>query len=88
MDPHHRKIDLQSPADLTYLLNNIKRAAQEKIDVAIPRSAAPQGEDDAYRTKVEELVQEVALPRLPPPAPIPSPKPLLPSLSLLFLTTY
>ena len=58
MDNHHRKIDLQSPADLTYLLNNIKKAAQEKIDLAIPRSAAPEGEEDAYRNKVEELVQE------------------------------
>ena len=58
MDPHHRKIDLQSAADLTYLLNNIKAAAQEKIDLAIPPSAAPAGED-AYRTKVEDLVQEV-----------------------------
>ena len=61
MDSHHRKIDLQSPADLTYLLNNIKNAAQQKIDLAIPRSAAPQGEDDAYRTKVEELVQDVRI---------------------------
>jgi kinetochor protein Mis14/NSL1 len=58
MDTHHRKIDLQSPSDLTYLLNNIKAAAQEKLDLAIPASAAPEGED-AYRTKVEELVQEV-----------------------------
>jgi kinetochor protein Mis14/NSL1 len=58
MDAHHRKIDLQSPADLTYLLNNIKAAAQQKLDLAIPPSAAPEGED-AYRSKVEELVQEV-----------------------------
>ncbi|KAL9632170.1 MAG: hypothetical protein Q9164_005491, partial [Protoblastenia rupestris] len=57
MDPHHRKIDLQSPADFAYLLKNIKAAAQEKIDLAIPPSAAPAGED-AYRTKVEELVQQ------------------------------
>ena len=65
MDPHHRKIDLQSSSDLTYLLNNIKAAAQGKIDLAIPRSAAPQGED-AYRTKVEELVQEVYILPFPP----------------------
>ncbi|KAG8529223.1 uncharacterized protein KY384_005858 [Bacidia gigantensis] len=57
MDPHHRKIDLQAPADLTYLLTNIRTAAQEKLDTAIPPSAAPQGED-AYRSKVEELVQD------------------------------
>lgn len=67
METHHRKIDLQSQSDLTYLLNNIKAAAQEKLDLAIPPSAAPEGED-AYRTKVEELVQEVrACPANPPP---------------------
>lgn len=57
MDPHHRKIDLQSPADLTYLHNNIKNAAQQKLDLAIP----PQGED-AFRTKVQDYVQGVGLP--------------------------
>lgn len=57
MDAHHRKIDLQSPSDLIYLFNNIKTAARRKIDLAIPPSAAPEGED-AYRSKVEELVQE------------------------------
>lgn len=59
MDPHHRKIDLQSPSDLTYLFDNIKTAARQKMDLAIPPSAAPEGED-AYRSKVEELVQEVS----------------------------
>ena len=60
MDAHHRKIDLQSPSDLTYLFNNIKSAARQKIDLAIPPAAAPEGED-AYKSKVEELVQEVVL---------------------------
>ena len=60
MDAHHRKIDLQSPSDLTYLFHNIKSAARQKMDLAIPPSAAPEGED-AYRSKVEELVQEVVL---------------------------
>ena len=58
MDSHYRKIDLQSPSDLTYLLNNIKTAARQKIDLAIPPSAAPEGED-TYRSKVDELVQGV-----------------------------
>lgn len=58
MDAHHRKIDLQSPLDLTYLFNNINTAARHKIDLAIPPTAAPEGED-AYRSKVAELVQEV-----------------------------
>ncbi|MCJ1424634.1 hypothetical protein MMC29_002522 [Sticta canariensis] len=88
MDPHHRKIDLQSPADLTYLLNNMKNAAQQKLDLAIP----PQGED-AFRTKVQELVQEyitqtltlalpsIALNGLDAPASLltPSPDPASPS---------
>jgi hypothetical protein len=52
------QVRLQSPSDLTYLLNNTRAAAQRKIDLAIPRSAAPEGED-AYRSRVEELVQEV-----------------------------
>ena len=58
MDAHHRKIDLQSPQDLTYLLSNIRNAAQQKLDLHIPPSAAPKGED-AFRTKVEELVYQV-----------------------------
>ncbi|KAL6721121.1 hypothetical protein ACLMJK_000221 [Lecanora helva] len=60
MDNHYRKIDLQSPSDLTYLLNNIKNAAKEKLDLAIPHFAAPEGED-RYRSKVEELIQEYIL---------------------------
>ena len=76
MDAHHRKIDLQSPSDLTYLLNNIKTAARQKIDLAIPASAAPEGED-AYRSKVDELVLEVkSSPALPSCSFYPSPFPL------------
>ncbi|MCJ1319714.1 hypothetical protein MMC15_005050 [Xylographa vitiligo] len=58
MDAHHRKIDLQAPQDLTYLLGNITKAAQEKLDIHFPPSAAPQGEEDAFRTKVEGLVHQ------------------------------
>ena len=61
MDAHHRKIDLQAPQDLTYLLGNITKAAQEKLDIHFPPSAAPQGEEDAFRTKVEGLVHQVRL---------------------------
>ena len=58
--PHHRKIELQAPADLTYLLSNVRAAAQSKLDSAFPPSAAPKdGEEDALRGKVEELVQDV-----------------------------
>jgi len=58
-DPHHRKIELQAPADLTYLLTNIRASARQKLDSAFPPSAAPKGEEDALRAKVEELVQTV-----------------------------
>ncbi|KAF1984384.1 hypothetical protein K402DRAFT_447672 [Aulographum hederae CBS 113979] len=57
MDTTFRKIELQSPADLIYLESNIKRAARDKIDRALPPSAAPEGED-ALRRRVEELVDE------------------------------
>ncbi|MCJ1446094.1 MAG: hypothetical protein MMC23_006599 [Stictis urceolatum] len=57
MDAHQRKIDLQAPADLTYLLDNIKDTAQKKLDLHIPPSAAPEdGQEDAFRTTVENLV--------------------------------
>ena len=66
MDVHHRKIDLQSPQDLTYLLDNIRKAAQEKLDLHIPPSAASKGEEDAFRTKIEHYVQQVLNPVILP----------------------
>lgn len=53
----HRKIELQSPADLTYLIANVTRAAREKIDKHLPPDATPEGED-AMRKRVEQLVDE------------------------------
>ncbi|KAI9773428.1 MAG: hypothetical protein M1840_007644 [Geoglossum simile] len=55
---HHRKIELQSPEDLRYLIDNVSRRAREKIDLNLPPSAAPEGED-ALRRRVEELVHEL-----------------------------
>lgn len=52
----HRKIDLQSPADLAYIHSHISHAARDKIDRALPPAAAPAGEDDKLRRRVEELV--------------------------------
>ncbi|KAL9605669.1 MAG: hypothetical protein Q9179_001134 [Wetmoreana sp. 5 TL-2023] len=57
MDPHHRKIDLQSPADLTYLHSNIKTSAQQKLDLAIPPSVTPTDSTDTFRPHVQQLVQ-------------------------------
>ncbi|KAF2711500.1 hypothetical protein K504DRAFT_465248 [Pleomassaria siparia CBS 279.74] len=54
----HRKIELQSPADLTHITSHIREAATQRLNNALPPSDAshPQ-EPDAYRAKVEELVE-------------------------------
>jgi kinetochor protein Mis14/NSL1 len=59
MADEHRKIELQSPEDLKYLITNVRRAANEKINRALP--AMPSEGEDALRLKVEELVHEVRL---------------------------
>lgn len=53
----HRKIELQYADDLRYLINNMRRAANEKIDLALP----PIEGEDSLRRRVEELVHEVSL---------------------------
>ncbi len=60
----HRKIELQAPADLTYLIANLSRAAREKLDKHLPPDAVPEGGEDAMRKRVEELVDEVRVVRL------------------------
>ncbi|SMR54506.1 unnamed protein product [Zymoseptoria tritici ST99CH_1E4] len=52
----HRKIELQSPADLTYLIANVSAAAREKLNKHFPPDAV-QGEDE-LRGRVEGLVDE------------------------------
>ncbi|KAF2807880.1 uncharacterized protein BDZ99DRAFT_572767 [Mytilinidion resinicola] len=54
---HHRRIELQSPLDLSHLHTLISRAAAAKIDLHLPPSAAPAGEDE-LRAKVETLVTQ------------------------------
>ncbi|KAK7712872.1 hypothetical protein SLS57_007616 [Botryosphaeria dothidea] len=58
MDSAHRRVELQSAADMTYLMANAKRAARAKIDLHLPPSAAPEGGEDVLRRRVEELVDE------------------------------
>jgi kinetochor protein Mis14/NSL1 len=58
MAEFHRKIELQSPDDLQYLVSNIRRAANEKIDRDLP----PIEGEDKMRERVEELVHSVCLP--------------------------
>ncbi len=55
MAEFHRKIELQSPDDLQYLISNIRRAANEKIDKDLP----PIEGEDRMRRRVEELVNDV-----------------------------
>jgi len=54
MAEYHRKIELQSPDDLQYLISNVRRAAHDKIDKDLP----PIEGEDKMRRRVEELVQE------------------------------
>ena len=61
MAEFHRKIELQSPDDLQYLVSNIRRAANEKIDKDLP----PIEGEDKMRERVEELVHSVRSPTLP-----------------------
>lgn len=70
----HRKIELQEPDDLRYLIANVRRAADAKIDLALP----PIEGEDALRQKVEELVHAVRpiLSRVPVPA---CPSPITPT---------
>ncbi|TEY84196.1 hypothetical protein BOTCAL_0019g00200 [Botryotinia calthae] len=54
MAEQQRKIELQSPDDLKYLVANVKRAAREMIDRDLP----PIEGEDAMRRLVEEIVGE------------------------------
>ncbi|KAH9215042.1 hypothetical protein DL95DRAFT_435786 [Leptodontidium sp. 2 PMI_412] len=54
MAEFQRKIELQSPDDLQYLISNVRRAANEKIDKDLP----PIEGEDKMRERVEELVNE------------------------------
>ncbi|KAI1385529.1 uncharacterized protein F4822DRAFT_445486 [Hypoxylon trugodes] len=56
----HRKIELQTPEDLAFLLANVRRAAAARLDEAFPpvEGAGSGGEGDELRTRIEELVNE------------------------------
>lgn len=57
METTHRKIELQSPLDLTYLHNNATSLLRSKLDLHFPPSAAPpSASDDVLKSRVEELV--------------------------------
>ncbi|KAI0542618.1 hypothetical protein GGR58DRAFT_453031 [Xylaria digitata] len=51
-----RKIELQVPEDLAYLVANVRRAAAARIDEAFP--PVDDSSEDELRTRIEELVNE------------------------------
>lgn len=60
--PHHRKIELQSPADLTYLYANTVALSRQKLDLHLPPSAnGDPNTPDPMRERVKELVDEVCI---------------------------
>jgi kinetochor protein Mis14/NSL1 len=62
-DPAHRKIELQSPEDLTYLVDNVRRAAADSINAAFPPVDHPlDGQEDELRNRIEQLVNDVRFP--------------------------
>ncbi|PFH57611.1 hypothetical protein XA68_14789 [Ophiocordyceps unilateralis] len=50
-----RKIELQSPEDLTFLVENVKRAARERLDEAFP---LVDGGEDELRNRISALVEQ------------------------------
>jgi kinetochor protein Mis14/NSL1 len=61
MDPTHRKIELQSPSDLTYITSRLRSAARQKLDLHLPpvpsSDTSPNAPPDELRREVEELVE-------------------------------
>jgi kinetochor protein Mis14/NSL1 len=56
MDSEHRKIELQSPSDLSYLTSQIRTAARKKLDLHLP-PVSDTSEPDELRRSVEDLVE-------------------------------
>ena len=62
MAAHYRKIELQSPADFTYLYANTVALSRQKLDLHLPPSATEDDAPDPMRERVRELVDEVSCP--------------------------
>ena len=56
MESEHRKIELQSPADLTYLTSQIRLVARQKLDLHLT-PVSDTTEPDELRRHVEDLVE-------------------------------
>lgn len=58
MEPDRmRKIEVQSPEDIRFLIEGLSRAARAKIDLHLPPGAVDR--DDELRKRVEDMVMEV-----------------------------
>jgi hypothetical protein len=57
--PHYRKVELQSPADFTYLYANTVALSRRKLDLYFPPSATDNDTPDPMRERVRELVDDV-----------------------------
>ncbi|PNH43086.1 hypothetical protein VD0004_g4344 [Verticillium dahliae] len=53
-----RRIELQAPEDLAYLLSNVRRAAQDHLNDAFPPMEGNAGDEDELRTQIEKHVNE------------------------------
>lgn len=56
-----RRIELQSPEDLSYLIANVRTAAAVRLNEAFPLVEGQEGEDE-LRNSIEALVNAVSLP--------------------------
>ncbi|KAK1143064.1 hypothetical protein N8T08_007133 [Aspergillus melleus] len=54
----HRKIELQSPADFTYLYANTVALSRQKLDLHLPPSANQSDAPDPMRERVRDLVDQ------------------------------
>lgn len=58
---HHRKVELQSPADFTYLYANTIALSRRQVDLHLPPSAIDNETPDPMRERVRELVDDVSI---------------------------
>ncbi|KAL2268344.1 hypothetical protein VTJ83DRAFT_3190 [Remersonia thermophila] len=57
-----RRIELQAPEDLTYLIDNVRKAAADSINAAFPPvDDQLGGQEDELRNRIEELVNDYIL---------------------------
>ncbi|KAK4653695.1 hypothetical protein QC762_509230 [Podospora pseudocomata] len=73
-DSIQRKIELQSPDDLRYLITNVRKAATDSINAAFPPVLDDEGnpipqEEDELRNEIDKLVNDVL--HNPPLHPLP-----------------